>query len=491
MIRFAASIFLALFSLGTSAAVAPTQQAFLIQNSGWMEPFYTAPSSQFKALAGAVIGHVGGASDKIFVSAFNQTAGDNKSPVLLHGGSAAIAPATYLNALGIAKKNAGGTLADTDFQEAVVHVIKNQFQAKPGIIWIFTNNKNSPNNDLQTTQRNKDFYRLIHLEPSISRTLAFPLRMPVKGKLYSANGLMVYALAYGEEASQYLAHMLDTGHLAKIFTIPPARLKPLDQDSVRLIPKKVTNSENVTLGLAADGKTLLVDVTASNLLPQIKVKASIENLFYPYEISTAMPTAFLTGDWGTSAVALTPNIINDVEPGEEREVTVLIPIPMAQIPSPWSATALSAMGKQVLIPAVLEIALDKQQLSVSSDFRKSLAAIFPGDPFPDLFVPPDSVKSSSARLPLIVRIQYPLLPLVMVLLGGLALLGSSLGILYALSKPSRLDVIADGSKRSILLKAFSTGEIKDENGTVIGSVKRTVGKPRIVKVAEGHSLTNK
>ena len=30
------------------------QQAFLVQNSGWMEPFYTDPNSQFKPLISAV-----------------------------------------------------------------------------------------------------------------------------------------------------------------------------------------------------------------------------------------------------------------------------------------------------------------------------------------------------------------------------------------------------------------------------------------------------
>ena len=40
-----------------AAWVAPAsavQQAFLVQNSGWMEPFYTDPESQFKPLVAAV-----------------------------------------------------------------------------------------------------------------------------------------------------------------------------------------------------------------------------------------------------------------------------------------------------------------------------------------------------------------------------------------------------------------------------------------------------
>ena len=37
-----------------SVHAAGIQQAFLVQNSGWMEPFYTDQQSQLKALVGAV-----------------------------------------------------------------------------------------------------------------------------------------------------------------------------------------------------------------------------------------------------------------------------------------------------------------------------------------------------------------------------------------------------------------------------------------------------
>jgi len=483
--KFFLATLLSLCSLGTTAA---TQQAFLIQNSGWMEPFYVDPASQYKALVGAVIQHVGRPDDKIFVSTFNQTAGSNKSPGLLHEGSSVVTPAKYLDPVGIAKKNASGGLADTDFQEAVVHVIKNQFNAKPGIIWIFTNNKNSPNNDLQTTQRNKDFYRLVHLEPSITRTLAFPLRMPVKGKMYSANGMMVYALAYGTESSQYLSEMLESGHLSKIFTTPPARLKPIDQDAVRLIPKGVTNSGNATLALAKDERTLLVDIAASDVLPELKVKATIQNLFYPYVITSATTSATLIGEWGKSGVAIMPKSMSAIQPSDEREVTVSIPIPLAQVPSAWSPAAMSALGKQVEIPAVLEISLDNQKLAVADGFKKSLSDLFPGDPLSEMFVPPESVKSSSVRLPFVVRIQYPLLPLIVAILFALTVLGAALSLFFAISRPSRYDLTVDGNKRSLAVKAFGSTEVRTIDGTVVGTVKRGLGKPSVMKVADGHTV---
>ena len=104
------------------------QHAFLVQNSGWMEPFYIDPASQFKPLASAVIRLVAAPEDQVFISAFNQTSGDNKSPVLLSQGTGSGDPDKVLGKLAIAVKSKSGALADTDFQEAVAKVITDQFR---------------------------------------------------------------------------------------------------------------------------------------------------------------------------------------------------------------------------------------------------------------------------------------------------------------------------------------------------------------------------
>lgn len=480
-----------MLACGAQAAAAPVQHAFLVQNSGWMEPFYADPNSQFKPLVAAVIRSVVRAEDPVFISAFNQGTPDNPSPVLLAQGKGPGQPEQALARLGLAMKNKRGALADTDFQEAVTETIKGPFKTQPGIVWIFTNNKNSPNNDSQTALRNKDFYRLLHLEPSIARTLAFPLRMPLKGKVYSTSGMMVYALAYGDSASAHLAWLVSSGAVGKVFTNPPARLKPIDQESVRFIPKSVANSSNVSVSLAKDGRTIVVDVKASDVLPQIEIKAAFQNLFYPYVISQARPTAAIKGAWGSAPVAIKPEQVQQIQPGEEREVSASLPIPMAQVPSPWSPTAISAMGKQVVIPAVMEISLSDQRLLLSDAFQNSLKELFPGDPLAEVFLPPESVKSSSASLPLVIRIQYPLLPVVMVMLLGLLLLAAAIGLGVLAGRTARYDVIVDGNKRAVAVKAFGTQQVRAADGSVVGTVRRGLGKPRVTEVAEGHTLVVK
>ena len=106
--------------------------------------------------------------------------------------------------------------ADTDFTEAVVSTITEPFAKQSGIIWIFTNNKNNPNNDAETIARNKEFYTLIHDNPAINKVLAFPLKCLLKVNIFNASGLMVYALAYGQSAEKDLNQLVESGQIAKI-----------------------------------------------------------------------------------------------------------------------------------------------------------------------------------------------------------------------------------------------------------------------------------
>jgi len=481
------SVACAAFFSAAAAHAAGIQQAFLVQNSGWMEPFYTDEHSQLKALVGAVAQAATSPSDKVYTLAFSQSSGSNVSPALIGQGQGGAGVAGQLASLGLARKSAGGALADTDFQEAVTKTITGPFQSASGIVWIFTNNKNSPNNDSQTAERNRDFYRLLHLEPSITKTLVFPLRMPVQGKLYSAKGLMVYALAYGQPASEALTRILAEGRLSQVLTRPPARLKPVDQDAVRIVPQSVKNSPNVHASLGRDGRTIVLDVDAANLVPQVVLQASLQNMFFPYVIDSARVHASLAGQNAPLHVA--PDQIRQLQPGASQAVQVQFALPMAQIPSPWSAQAIAAMGKQVMLPMQAQVGLSEQRLALAPSFGQDLQELFPGDPISSMFTPPDSVRASQATIPLLVRIQYPLLPVLVILGGVLALVLGLLALGLLGTRATRYKVMADGVQRQVLLKPFKSVQIRDDNGRDIGELKRGLGKPAVVRVAEGHTLS--
>ncbi|WP_321814194.1 MULTISPECIES: hypothetical protein [unclassified Paraburkholderia] len=471
------------------ASAAGVQQAFLVQNSGWMEPFYTDPASQFKPLVTAVANAVTAADEPAFLLAFSQSSGDNVSPRVLKAGTGAASFAAALSTLDIARKSAGGALADTDFKEAVVKTITGPFHSAPGIVWIFTNNRNSPGNDQATAARNLDFYKLLHLEPSISKTLVFPLRMSVKGKLYQAQGMMVYALAYGEPAARELDGILKAGRLSQVLTRPPARLKPLDMDAVRIVPESVANTPDVHPSLGSDQRSLVLDVDAGKVVPTIDMRASLQNLFYPYVIKHATVAATLTQGGRTVPVDVSPAAVDDLLPGERKAVQVHLTLPVEQVPSSWSPQALAAMGKQVLMPMSVNLELDDQQLALSDDFKAQLTHDFPGDPISDIFAAPSSVRSSVATVPVVLRIQYPLLPLIVAICSVLALVGGLAALALLSGRSRRYPLVVNDTHRHVVLKPFASVQIRDENGTPVGTVRRGLGRPRVTQVADGHTLS--
>ena len=461
-----------LISAVLSTTAMAGQQAFLVQNSGWMEPFYQDKNSQLKPLVNAVIQTVSQPNDQVVVSVFNQTNALTASPQIIYQGAANKDLTGLLNEQSIAKKSAHA-YADTDFKEAVISTITGPFEKKSGIIWIFTNNKNSPNNDEATTERNKEFYELIHLDPAINKVVAFPLKMPVQGQHFNASGLMVYALAYGSAAENELNQLVQSGQMSKVFTQQPALLKPLDKEPVRLIPTGVKNSATIQASLAADQKTLIFTLEPKHVIPELKLTADLKNNFYPYNIAATQVEAKLTLANGMQApIQISQTDIHLV--GKDNiKLEFNLPIPSHLIVSPWSLEVFKAMGKAVTIPATIDVTLYEQKLSLSDEFKQNLQQLFPGDPLSDVFVAPQNIKSSTATIPVQFKLQYPLWP-VLVLMGGILLL-IVLGIIALAfgSKRKRYEIWVNGlKKQTIQVKPFGKCSIYGEAGREIAIIKR-------------------
>jgi len=470
-------------------AMAAIQHAFLVQNSGWMEPFYSDPHSQLKPLIAAVAQAVAGPDDKVYTLAFSQSSGGNESPQLLGQGVGPGGVANQVTSLTVALKGKGPSLADTDFQEAVTKTITGPFNTGSGILWIFTNNKNSPGNDPATAARNLDFYRLLHLEPSITKTVVFPLKMPVTGKLYSAKGLMVYALAYGQPAADALNRILIDGRLSRVLTKPPARLKPVDQEAVRIVPESVLNTANVRASLGLDQRTIILDVNAATLVPTVRLKASLQNLFYPYLIKSASVDAVLNAAGYNMPVKVEPREIHNLAPGANQSVEVQFKLPLEDVPSVWSGRAISAMGKRVLLPMSVKLGLIDQQLELPDSFKADMQELFPGDPISDVFIPPSNVRTSHVQVPILVRIQYPLTP-VLLLVSSLVILVIGIATLWLLSvRSARYQLDVNGMRRQVLLKPFKSLVILDEEGQAVGEIRRGLGRPKVVNVQAGQTLS--
>jgi len=461
-------------------------QVVLVQNSGWMEPFYTDPQSQFKPLVAALAGNVAQPGDALVLAAFNQSLPGAPSPRALLSEQVTKETAAHVQAalagLETAKKPGGAALADTDLGEAVETTITRVLGGKAGLVWLVTNNRNSPNNDQATAQRNREFYALIHKGPAITKALAFPLRMPVQGRHYHANGLMVYVFAVGPEGAHALDAML--ARVQRVITEPPARLKPLDRDTVRLVPRKVENAPGVEFSMDAAGR-LRADVAPDARTPSATIQWQLQNTMYPYTIAGATISARSVLGGESHPIQLRTNTVTRLAPGRAEPLASTVQLPVAQLPGKWSMAALKSAGSAYVLPGRIELHLQGQRLELSQAFRERMAALFPGDPLPDIFTPPADIQASTAVLPVEVHVHYGSGPLVALLGGGLALLAAGAGAAYAYGRPRRVQLVVEDELRTVHTRAGATQPIYDKAGNEVARLKTTLFGHQLLDLREG------
>jgi len=461
---------------------------FLVQNSGWMEPFYNDPASQFKPLVTELVSAVAQPGDLMVLAAFNQGLAGAPSPKALlslkfepKSGREQVKGA--LANLDLARKPGSNAFADTDLSEAVSAAIDTALAGKPGLVWLLTNNRNSPNNDQETARRNREFYELIHGGGKITRALAFPLKMPVQGEHYKANGLMLYVFGVGAQGASELKALVDRGALAKVITEPAARLKPLDEDTVRLVPRKVTNAPGVSFSM--ERNLLRADVNADTRAPSADIEWQLENTIYPYTIAAATISARSRLAGQERPVRLDEARISDLSPGKSAPLSSLMQLPIKQLPGTWSMEAIGSAGSAYIMPGQIALQLSGQRLTLSQAFRERMAALFPGDPLPDVFTPPAQIKSSAVVLPIEVRVHFGLTPLVAVIGGVLALIGAVAAAALALARPRKALVTVEDELRTMHARAGTTQPIFDKAGNKVAQLKTTVFGHQLIDLREG------
>lgn len=464
-------------------------QVVLVQNSGWMEPFYSDPKSAFKPLVTELVSNVVQPGDALVLAAFNQSLPGAPSPrgLLSEQVDAATVHthvAAALAGLGPARKPGGAALADTDLGEAVNAAITQVLQGRPGIVWLVTNNRNSPNNDQATAARNREFYQLIHHGAAIDKALAFPLRMPVEGQHYRANGLMVYAFAVGRAGAQALDGLLASSRVQRVITEPPARLKPLDRDTVRLVPRRVENAPGVAFSIDRSG-LLHADVAPDARSPSATIQWNLEDAIYPYTIQDATLSArsLLAGE--NRPIALAGTKVHELAPGRAEPLSSSMQLPVAQLPGKWSLAALKSAGSAYVLPGRIEVHLQGQRLALSQAFRERMAALFPGDPLPDIFTPPAEIQASTAVLPIEVSVHYGAAPLVLLIVGVFAALAAIAGGAWAYGRPRQAWVTVEDELRSVRTRAGATQPIYDKAGQQVARLKTTLFGHQLIDLREG------
>lgn len=476
-------------ALAQCVPASAVSHVFLVQNSGWMEPFYTDPASQYKPLIAELVMAVAQPGDAMVLASFNQGLPGAPSPKALLSfkfdpASARAQVVGALNGLQVARKPDSGAYADTDLNEAVGTSIRSALGGKPGLVWLFTNNRNSPNNDQQTAGRNREFYALIHRGSAITRALAFPLQMPVQGEHYRANGLMIYVFAVGEQGARELKALVASNAVAKVITEPAARLKPLDQDLVRLVPRKVSDAPGVSFSMAQGGM-LRADVAADARSPAAKIIWNLENTIYPYTIASAQIGARSRLGTEDRPIKLASGSVTALAPGKSAPLASQMELPVRQLPGKWSMAAVASAGSAYVMPGQIELQLTDQRLELSQAFRQRMAKLFPGDPLPDIFTPPAQIKSSVATLPLEVRVHYGVGPLVALIGAALALLGAMGAAALAFAKPRKALVTVEDELRTMHARAGTTQPIFDKAGNQVAQLKTTLFGHQLIDLREG------
>lgn len=452
---------------------------FLVQNSGWMLPFYDDPNSRFKDVVVDLSSRVAKYGNQVqVVASFNQSMGENKSPQFVYRGSDNAQLRAKVQSIQLARKPGSQAYADTDFKEAIIGAIKQFSPGKPSLLWIITNNKNSPNNSAETIEKNKEFYNFLQGTGEIKRIVAFPHPMDVQSrskKDYRANGLMVYALAYGEKADQELQKML-AANVPFGKQQQPARLKPLDAEALTFVPKGV-KPKSVEVKLAPDRKTLMLTFSADSKPEVAELTGQFRNDFYPYDIQSAKvkidTEGFKDKGHGKITVELSNKEIPNIPAGGlSPDINVKIKIPA--IPSPWDPEVI--FGNGYTTKGVILFELEEQKLVISKDFVQKMSKLFPGDLLLDLFKPGESAKKSVTRQAFIIRVNYPGWPLLVLASLGLMLVGGIVGGIVVMRREKIFRVSVDGAQKSYGLKPFSEVVIKDQQGTRVGILKRGLGQ---------------
>ena len=429
---------LALIALADNPAQAgsPARQLFLIQDSGWMEPFLTAEGSQFRPLVEALIAAVGTQADLVAVAAFDQDGqvpGRTSPRLLYEGPYRADRVRAAVTAIDLPRKAGGSAYADADFNGALLGGIRTGLHGGDGVIWMITNNKNAPGNSAEVERNTAAFYATLRAAPAITRIVAFPVRMPLQGRNFSEAGLVIYGIGYGPEGGRALEAALTTPGLRALFSYPAVTLKPVQSGALALSFDRLDSGgleagqENgvlVVRGADAAGGTIL------------RFNAHLTNRLYPQRVASAA----LALDWSESGAGLAratvePDAVVDLAP-LARSPPLAVTLTLPPLPRPPGLAGLFTSGQEA--DGVLTLRLTHLRLTLDPAFLERVRPIFGSGLFaadaveerlPGLFRDYRGVSEAVVSLPVRIEAAFAPWPLAAVAGGAIVLLGAAaLGI---------------------------------------------------------------
>jgi hypothetical protein len=468
------------------------RQVYLVQNSGWMEPYYLDRRSQFIKLAESLVGASRLEGVDITIASFNQDGQipGKRSPEVRFSGP--YSPEGVADALAKIElpRRPGGRYADADFLGALKSTIGDLLGGQEGVIWMLSNNKNSPNNSQDIAANTRGFYDLLRNSEFISRIVAFPLRMPVAGPNFSEKGFIVYGIAYGNTAARALDVITGQGApLRDLFTDPPIFLKPLEPQTLELelSGQKIADGAEVSM----ENGIVVISGLSAETGSTINFTGRVRNIAYPKKIVSARISASWDGNNADQVVAAQQPLVENIAAGATSD-----PLPFSLIvpPAPRPLGLAGWTTSEVTVDGQLSVKLNQLAFDLDDGFIDKAAAVFGGEmmgegqrsfveqQLPSIFFDFRTVNESVTRVPIRMIFHFSLWPLY-VAAAGLVLLVLALIALIALFTRARAQVVnIGGSQHKLFLKPGQTIVVAGGDGRRHRVKGRLLGAPSVARL---------
>ncbi len=475
---------------------AAPKEVYLIQNSGWMEPFYRDPRSPFLPLLRAFIGASVIPGAQITIASFNQAGqlGDTPSPLPLYAGPVdGHAMGAALGKLTLPRR-ADGKYTDADYDGALSDTIPRLLGGTPGVIWMVTNNKNSRSNDQHVVENTSRFSTLLTGSDFISQIIAYPIRLPAQGPTFSEKGLVIYGIAYGSEAAAWLQQAAASPAMRQLVVDHPVRLKPLTLDPVTLT---LTGDVPGGIKLSRSAGAIVIDGLPSGTETQIDIPARLTSNYYPQVIAAA----HLQADWlpldGGPAIpaSISPQAITGLGPDEvlnDVHVQLSVP-PIARSPG---LDGLLQGGRQLRgqlrlqltdVHLVLQPAfLDKMRDLFGNDAEASGRQVSGGErerdlpaTLPAVFLAHEALAAASTTVPVFINVAFSPWPLILLTAAAVLLLLLAALVLLACTRERTYDVAVGTERMRVSVRPFRSTTLRSRAGTRAVVTGRLLGQPRV------------
>lgn len=484
MLSVASAIFL-LNGPANARAPDPTY-VFLIQNSGWMEPFFSdSRAEKFDRTVTGFVERIAPPRAHIVIASFNRegdVAGET-SPQIVYDGTSGPEADQAVASIQVAHR-AGALLANSDYREALVHTVRRILNAQPGLVFMITNNKSAPvgaehRDDTAVAARTEAFNDLLKSNDALSRVVAWPFPLKVSSRRFQENGLVIYGVAYGD-AGDALKERSEIREVREWLGDPPVRLKPLGLDPLVMT---LTPGTSRDVRWYADNTGRIYIDGISNGGAGINISGALTNVHYPYVIRNAQ----LIASWDTTAgvaqvtTQVNPRAISDLQPfASVQGVSVVLHVVSAQ--------RQKLLDDHRYLPGVLSIRLAGLKLGLAPAYVSKMQDMFgngakptPGIPdalppqTPQIFLNYTGVDHGMTHVPLTLGVHFFPWPLI-------AMIGAAVLVLIPLSllvwfgtHEGRYSVMIDGEAQPVGLRPFQSKEINGLRGVYV--VSRGFGAP--------------